>query len=246
MINLFIIALMKRAAFFFLNIAQYFMARTDSKTLFPLPGSSSDNISKTEGIYFKKFQALTNSIPGMISQDQATLLFYLSTFSQIRGDIIEIGSWLGKSTVFLAKGCKVSGNGVVHAIDTFKGNIGKEKMYEAPLREGETIYRRFMKNIKSAALEKYVKVYKTTSKEARKIIRSKARILFIDGCHEYEAVKDDIKTWKGLLLAGGFIALDDFNKRFPGSVIAIKEEIIDSGEFKVLVVTDSLLIAQKL
>lgn len=69
-----------------------------------------------EKILQKLFQ--TKSIPGMITRAEGELLFYLTTFSEGKGDILEIGSWLGRSSTYLAKGCKISGRGKLHYIDT--------------------------------------------------------------------------------------------------------------------------------
>jgi hypothetical protein len=67
--------------------------------------------------------------PGMISIRRAMYLYWLSYAGSIRGDIVEIGSWQGRSTIALAQGCADGNNGVVHAIDTFKGNPGHEAKY---------------------------------------------------------------------------------------------------------------------
>ena len=217
------------------------------KFLFPLAQKDSVAILGTNNsVVIKKFQALTSSIPSMIRTDEARLLFYLSVFSPLQGDVIEVGSWLGKSTVHLALGCKISGNGIVHAVDIFKGNPGKEEMYKAPLEKGESIFGRFKQNLKLAAVSSYVKPYKMTSKKASQKISVNARLVFIDACHDYEFVREDIQLWKQKIVKGGLLAVHDFHPDFPGSIRAIKEEILDNKkEFQTLVLTDSLLVARR-
>ena len=175
------------------------------------------------------------------------MLYLLALLSGKEGDIIEIGSWLGRSTVQLAKACEISGNGRVHAIDTFRGNPGKEHIYKKPLRDGETIFERFNKNISSIGLKKFVVVHRGSSEEVRKKIgKVKAKLIFIDACHEYEAVKKDIQLWEGFLMKGGYIALHDFSRGSEGCIKAVQEEILNSKNYKSVVIVDSLIVAEKI
>lgn len=59
-----------------------------------------------------------HDIPGMIPT-RRLIHVYLLALGGVAGDVIEIGSWPGKSTAYLAQACADSRNGVVHAIDTF-------------------------------------------------------------------------------------------------------------------------------
>lgn len=210
-----------------------------------LPRISKDS-NLIRKISLTRFQIYTRQIPGMIRPSECELLLFISTFCGVRGDIIEVGSWLGLSTINLAKGCLATQNGKVYAVDTFVGNPKKTHLYRAPLREGETIHGRFLKNIRAARLEGYVVPCKMTSREARKKLANvKARIIFIDACHEYEAVKNDILLWKDLLLEGGFLVLHDFVRGAEGCARAIHEEVISSKKFKCILLSDSLLVARK-
>jgi predicted O-methyltransferase YrrM len=206
----------------------------------------SSNLEIIKKISIRMFQFDTQFIPGMLRKSEAEALLYLSALSEAEGDVIEIGSWMGKSTVHLAKGLSIRGQGKVYAIDTFKGNPGKEKIYRAPLREGETIYSRFLKNIEKAGFKDIVVPFKMTSKEARKKFKNiQARLLFIDACHDYDAVREDILLWKDTLTKGGLIVLHDFSGATSGCAKAIYEEVITNNEFKPLFLVDSLLVAQK-
>ncbi len=207
--------------------------------------NSSLHIANQKGIDLSSLLSKSSFIHGMISFDEAKTLFFLSSLGSIEGDVLEIGSWLGRSTTFLAMGCKVSGNGVVHAIDTFKGNPGKESMYESPLETEETILDKFNKNIKQMGLSKYVKTYNMSSEKAHKKIKGRFRLVFIDGCHEYEAVKKDIQMWEQRLSKGGLMALHDYSKFFKGSQEAINELLLDNKYFLPLLLSDSLIVFKK-
>ena len=212
--------------------------------LFPLSTQKSSQIPESNGVYWRKLQVSLSSIIGMTSDREAELLFFLSTFQDMKGDVMEIGSWLGKSTVHLALGCKLTKNGIVHAIDTFSGNLGKEDLYTSPLLEGENIYSQFKKNIAFAKLTKFVKIHKKSSENIDQEIQN-IRLAFIDGCHDYNFALHDVRLCSNKLLSGGILVLDDFTSHFPGVVRAVKEEIINNKQFEVICTIDSLFIARK-
>jgi hypothetical protein len=47
--------------------------------------------------------------------------------------------------------------------------------------------------------------------------------VFIDGCHLYECVRDDIELWLPKVKPGGFVAGHDFSPQWPGVVRAVHE-----------------------
>ena len=193
----------------------------------------------------EKFEKDASYIPGMVSAKEARVLFTLSSPQGIEGEIEEIGSWLGKSTVFLGKGCEISKNGRVNAVDTFEGNPGKTS-YQSPLGVNETIYSKFLSNVRKLNMGRYVKPYKMESQEAFKKLKGTYRIVFIDGCHDYKAVKEDLGIWRNKVKKNGLLLMHDYNENFPGVVRAIKEEIINNKSFKSLFSIDSLFVARKI
>lgn len=62
----------------------------------------------------------TQDIPGWSPQDQLLSLFTLVFSSaSLPGDILEVGSWCGRSAVALGLAAKLSGKGKVHCVDLF-------------------------------------------------------------------------------------------------------------------------------
>lgn len=62
----------------------------------------------------------TKDIPGWSPQDQLLSLFILAFSSaNLNGDILELGSWCGRSAVALGLAAKLSGKGKVHCVDLF-------------------------------------------------------------------------------------------------------------------------------
>jgi MMP 1-O-methyltransferase len=159
-------------------------------------------------------------IPGMLGAGAGRLL-YLLAYAATNGDVVEIGSWQGQSTAFLAQACEDTNNGVVHAIDTFQGNPGKEHFYT--IAGGGTAEAAFRRNIAAAGLEHRVHVYPMRSREAHNKIDVPLRMLFIDGEHTYHAVTDDL-AFASLVVPDGIIAFDDYDaERCPGVVQAVQD-----------------------
>ncbi len=196
-------------------------------------------------LHLTQFENSTRNILGMITEKELQALLFLSTYGNSSGNIIEIGSWVGKSTSFLAKGCSIRREGIVYAIDHFRGTSGKEDLYYHGLSKNENIFDRFTKNMKEIGLENYIRVFKMTSQEASKKIRNNIRLLFIDGNHEYNSVKRDIKLFEGFLDSAGIIAIHDYSVAFPDVIKAVREMIVDTGKFEKFTLAESLFVAQK-
>lgn len=68
----------------------------------------------------EQIEKITSNIPGWTPIDQLHTLFNLIyTSSDLEGDIIEIGSWCGRSTVILGLASNMIGNTKVHCFDLF-------------------------------------------------------------------------------------------------------------------------------
>ncbi len=186
-------------------------------------GFVDDDSTKTPDILLR-----FGAVPGMIS-DRRGLLYYLLAYScSIPGDIVEIGCWQGRSTLFFAQACEDTNNGVVHAIDTFKGNPGNEKAYRVSAEDLSDLESRFRMNMLDAGLAHRVVVHAKDSAEAAGEVHSQvrqARLICIDGEHTLAAVRLDLENYTDLLAPGGLLVFDDYSPRFDGVVRAIREHL---------------------
>jgi len=150
---------------------------------------------------------------------------------------VEIGSWKGKSTIWLAKGAKAGSQNEVFAIDPHQGS-------KAHTDEGEeSTYPTFLTNLEKAHVQDIVVSLVTTSSKASESWRRRIGLLWIDGSHEYEDVKYDLILWKKYLSCNGIVALHDCDK--PGPARVIEECFASSDEFKIIESTDTIVAAVK-
>ena len=170
-------------------------------------------------------------IPGMIDPSSGQMLYALCYMQPMHGDVVEIGSWQGRSTSFLANAVKDSNNGSLYAIDHFKGNIGKEELYKVDDSLID-LSGKFLANISEVGLIDYVKLLDMPSDEAAQELENiRIRFLFIDGDHTHEGVKKDIELFFPKLVSGSIVVFDDYFDGFPGLITAVDELVIGKEVF---------------
>ena len=67
-----------------------------------------------------QIEALVDNVHGWTPIDQLFTLYTLTWLSaELDGDVVEVGSWCGRSAVVLAAAAKAAGNAKVHCVDLF-------------------------------------------------------------------------------------------------------------------------------
>lgn len=116
--------------------------------------------------------------------------------NDINGDILEIGTYYGKSTCVL--GQILNPNEKMHAIDTFIGYAEQESF----LKDFKINWDRFA--------TKPIEIYNCKSDDVEIPSNQKFRIVHIDGDHSFECTLKDLVKAKYHLADKGIIIIDDF------------------------------------
>ena len=154
-------------------------------------------------------------IEGWLGDDEGYLLFRLARDGDGKGAIVEIGSWMGRSTAWLAAGSSAAGRERVHAVDVFTGSPEHQNL--DVIRDEGTTYHRFAENLEGLGLFGQVEPVVAESRNAaRDWNGGPIRLLFIDGDHAYAGVKSDFDLWTAHLPAGGLVVFDDVLEKHPG------------------------------
>lgn len=178
----------------------------------------------------ERIASISLAIPGMITPRSGQILYSLCMFQETVGDVVEIGSWQGRSTSFLARATRDSGNGRFFAIDHFKGNIGKEKSYIVGKEDLSDLKSNFIENMETIKLNCSVNLLDMPNWEAaERFAHNQIRFLFIDGDHTYDGVSKDIELFFPKLCPGAIVVFDDFSAAFPGVLKAV-EQLLQSAE----------------
>jgi predicted O-methyltransferase YrrM len=184
------------------------------------------------------------AIEGWISDIEGYVLYRLARDGEGEGAIVEIGSWMGKSTAWLAAGSMARGREPVHAVDTFEGS--PEHQDTAVLREEGTTYRRFSENLARVGVFEHVAPRVARSLDAAAGWDGQPiRLLFIDGDHSYAAVKADLEAWLPSVTPGGYVVFDDVIEAFPGVQRLFAEATADTGPLKRLMGVAKIWVTRK-
>jgi len=149
-----------------------------------------------------------------LTKGEKELLFELAAQLPESPQVVEIGSYIGASTCFLAAGARSKGGKVV-AVDTWT-NIA---MSEGP----RDTYQEFLQNIEP--FRDCIVVMQGESQEIGKNFFDAIDLLFIDGDHSYEGVCDDVKIWLPKVKDNGLVVFHDYSWA-DGVQRAIKEFIL--------------------
>lgn len=136
------------------------------------------------------------------------------------GKIAEIGVWQGKSLSYLGVSVKNSGKNIkIYAVDTWQ-KMEKEHWQKDEDFENDIIYETFLKTI--SPISDIVSVKRGTSLEiSQEFPGNYFDVVFIDACHDYESVKQDILSWLPKVKSDGIIAGHDYP--FPSVKKAVHE-----------------------
>lgn len=185
---------------------------------------------KPEMIDLEALGEMSLSIPGMITPASGKFLYSLCYMQELKGDVVEIGSWQGRSTTFLATAVKQSQNGQFFAIDHFGGNVGKEEFYAV---DGslQNLKDNFERNIGKFGLKETVNLLDMSNEQASDKFHDKTiRFLFIDGDHTKAGVEKDIELFFPRLVPGSIVVFDDYFEGFPGLIEAV-EKLLEDNQF---------------
>ncbi len=154
------------------------------------------------------------TVRGWLRAPDAYLLYQLARGGPASGQIVEIGSAWGRSTIALAAGTRAARRERVIAIDPHGGDdwylAEHDLARESSLAE-------FRDNIKRFGVDQWVDEVVMTSQAAAGVVANEPiRLLFIDGLHTYEGVRSDIETWVPRVVEGGVVVFDDYDNHDPG------------------------------
>jgi len=130
------------------------------------------------------------------------------------GTIIEIGSFMGNSTIYLAMA-----GGEVHAIDPhtpvsmqqISRSAVSTKAVDKQLLTAADPSELFIRNLEKFGVRERVVYHRTSSVQAAESWGGeKVRLLYVDGMHTYEAVQQDYMAWKPFLAEKHVVLFDDY------------------------------------
>lgn len=128
------------------------------------------------------------------------MLKYLSNDKSIK-NIVEIGSYLGETAMMFAQVFDTT----IYTVDPFIGGYDDNDI--ASKSDMKSIEQQFLENIKPYSDIQRIKL---KSVDAAKLFEPKSvDFVYIDGCHLYKSVKEDIINWLPKIKPSGYIGGHD-------------------------------------
>jgi predicted O-methyltransferase YrrM len=170
-------------------------------------------------------------IPSWTSERELHALYTLAAACPRGARALEIGSYLGASTCYIAAGLS-SRSGHLFCVDTWDNETMPEGPRETlPLFDAHT----------SGFANMITRVRKRSDLLVSGDVETPLNLVFIDGDHSYDAVRADFARVSAWLAADGIIAFHDVGAADHPGVSAVVGEAIAGGQWVPAGITESLV-----
>jgi predicted O-methyltransferase YrrM len=170
-----------------------------------------------------------DDVEGWMTEGQARRLWERASALKEGQQVVEIGSYHGRSAIVLATSAP---EGVtVVAIDPHAGNDRGPQQIEGPAEEGQRDHETFMANLERAGVRDQVTHLRIPSQQAGAAVEGDIDLLYIDGAHRYIPARDDIRDYGARVADGGTMLIhDSFSS--VGVTLALMTQLFWSGEYR--------------
>ncbi|KQS57134.1 hypothetical protein ASG36_17900 [Geodermatophilus sp. Leaf369] len=196
--------------------------------------------------------ALAVAAPGFMPEDEGRALYAAARSVAVPGPLLEIGSWMGKSALYLAAAAAETGR-VVVTVDHHRGSeehqpgweYHQPELVDPAVDELDTLPS-FRRTVHPA--EDLVVAVVARSETLAPLWAAPLALLFLDGSHTEESARRDQDAWVEKLAVGGTLAVHDV---FPDPAdggqapFGVYTRVLASGEFTELPGTGSLRLLRR-
>lgn len=186
---------------------------------------------------------------GFMPPAEGRALYETALDSAVRGPVLEVGTYCGKSAIYLGAAAREAG-GVVVTVDHHRGSEEHQagwEYYDPALVDPETgridTLGEFRRTVVDAGLEDHVVAVVGRSAAVARLCRTPLAMVFIDGGHTDAAARTDYEGWAPWVMDGGVLAIHDVfpDPRDGGQApYGIYRRALASGAFAESRVIDSL------
>ncbi|PIE39557.1 MAG: hypothetical protein CSA53_00890 [Gammaproteobacteria bacterium] len=195
-----------------------------------------------------------SEVKGFLHRREALALYDYAHSASALGAVLEIGSYCGKSTIYLGLACQKAGRSLF-ALDHHRGSEEHQPgqwFHDPALADGAggmDTFGEFRRNIDRAGLSDTVIPIVASSKNASRDWATPLGMVFIDGGHSLDAALTDYRCWASHVLRGGILAIHDI---FPDPTeggqapIAVLKLALASGLFTQIDQIETLAVLRRL
>lgn len=177
-------------------------------------------------VHTKKTLEKAQDVEGHLT-DKETRFLSVLPFVNAQGEILEIGSFKGKSAIVLAYSARSAGKAKVHACDP----LSLPSETDPSEISSEDLPAIFRRNIRQAGMSKIVELHQMKSVDLAPQWKRPIGILWIDGDHTYEGALADFERFFRHLSPGSIVAMHDVLHIHDGPVRVFVEKVVKSPAF---------------
>lgn len=227
-------------------------ASTLLRTPLPLAIDQVGNVDMTE-LEVAAFYRHAENIPGMCDHEKLRALYEVARYCPT-GDVVEIGSWWGKSAFIFLRLSQCFGIGKLLCVDPWSdthlvqgdknglvdiasAQFSAEEALNVfqinlqPYSRGDANYLR-LPSVDGAT---YYRTHSEVHSPAFGTTRYAGRIalLHVDGNHSYENAKADVAAWSDLVMPGGWVVIDDYTWPFGDGPKRVGNEYLADNQSRI-------------
>lgn len=158
---------------------------------------------------------LISATKGFLDDDEGRCLYEIALEASQSGPCLEIGSYCGKSTIYIGTACKIN-RSILFSIDHHRGSEEQQPgqpyfdpaLFDPEIGRMDT-FREFRKTIEKAGLEDTVVAIVSPSELTARQWATPVSMVFIDGGHTAEAALADYDCWGPHIMPGGYLLIHD-------------------------------------
>jgi len=154
-------------------------------------------------------------IKGFLDKEEGSCLYEIALEAGRHGPCLEIGSYCGKSAIYLGSACREN-NGILFSIDHHRGSEEQqpgEEYFDPDLFDAESgrvdTFKEFRRVIEKAGLAETIVPLVCRSEVAARLWATPLSLVFIDGGHSYDAVFRDYQCWSRHIMPEGYLLIHD-------------------------------------
>lgn len=148
-----------------------------------------------------------SSMEGWLRDDQARMLWAAAHEVAPNGQIVEIGSYHGKSAIVLARASDPTVR--VVAIDPHAGNDRGPGEWDGLAADGQADNEQFEANLRATGVWDRITHVREFSDDAHPHVSGEIDALYVDGAHGYAPAVSDISGWGDRVAPGGTMMIHD-------------------------------------
>ena len=193
------------------------------------------------------------AIPGMCDHEKLRALYEVARYCPA-GDVVEIGSWWGKSAFIFLRLAQCFGIGKLLCVDpwsdahlvqddknglvdTASAQFSAEEAFSVfqinllPYSRDDVNYLR-MPSIAGARHYRTLAEVQTPA-FGKTSYAGRIALLHVDGNHSYENTKADVEAWSDLVMPGGWIVIDDYTWPFGDGPKRVGNEYLAANQERI-------------